>query len=224
MSNAVYVTADVSRAEGINSKKYGLVAKRVLDISVAVVGLTFLSPLMLFVAAAIKILDNGPIIFAHTRIGQNGRSFEVFKFRSMVVDADKRLAELLERDPDAAAEWKRDQKLTQDPRITRLGAFLRKSSIDELPQFMNVLRGDMSVVGPRPVTENEVERYGSDFRYYAAVKPGITGVWQVSGRNKVDYDQRVILDKTYAQNATFTGDVAIILKTIPAVLASKGAS
>lgn len=198
-------------------------SKRALDILIAATALVFLAPLMILVALLIRMGDRGPAIFAHTRIGRGGAAFKCYKFRSMVTDADARLKALLAEDPEAAAEWARDQKLRCDPRITPIGAFLRKTSLDELPQLFNVLKGEMSIVGPRPIVLSEVARYGDSFADYAGVNPGITGLWQVSGRSDTTYAERVALDRRYARTWTVLGDVMIILKTIPAVLLKKGA-
>ena len=193
-----------------------------MNIVVAIAALVFLLPVMLLVAMAIYAQDGGPILFAHRRIGLNGRYFHCLKFRSMAIDAEARLAALLASDPAARAEWQQDHKLRCDPRVTRLGAFLRKTSLDELPQFLNVLRGDMSIVGPRPIVEAEVAKYGRRFRDYCAVKPGITGLWQVSGRSDTSYRTRVALDCIYARHRSFGLDAYIIACTVPAVLARRG--
>lgn len=198
-------------------------AKRVFDVSIAVLSAIFVAPLLLTVALMIRLHDGKPAIFAHTRYGLNGRAFKCYKLRSMVADADKRLNELLETDPAARREWEATQKLNNDPRITPIGKFIRASSIDELPQLMNVIRGDMSLVGPRPITMAERAKYGEHFAHYCSVRPGITGVWQISGRSNVSYPERVQMDVTYARTRTFWGDVWIILKTVPAVALSVGA-
>ena len=197
-------------------------AVRILDIGIASCALIFLGPLLLVVAAVVYIVDPGPIFFAHRRLGQNGRCFPCLKFRSMVVDAEQRLQQLLMTSEEAREEWARDFKLRRDPRITSFGNFLRKSSIDELPQLINVLRGDMSIVGPRPIVQGEIERYGRYYAHYSAVKPGITGLWQVSGRNDVTYRRRVALDVTYARNKSLVLDLRILAMTVPAVLMAKG--
>ncbi|CAN7142944.1 sugar transferase [Phenylobacterium sp. LjRoot225] len=193
-----------------------------MNVGVTLALLVFLLPVMLMVALAIYLQDGGPILFAHRRIGWNGRPFYCLKFRSMAVDAEKRLADLLASDPTARAEWELDHKLRRDPRVTPLGAFLRKSSLDELPQLLNVLRGDMSLVGPRPIVEAEVAKYGRRFHHYCAVKPGITGLWQVSGRNDTSYRTRVALDSLYARRRHAGLDAYIIACTVQAVLAKKG--
>jgi len=188
----------------------------------AVIALVFLAPVMLAVALAVFLQDGGPVLFAHRRIGRNGRYFHCLKFRSMASDAERRLTELLATDPAARQEWERDHKLRNDPRVTKLGAFLRKSSLDELPQLINVLRGEMSLVGPRPIVDAEVAKYGRRFANYCAVKPGITGLWQVSGRNDTSYRTRVALDCVYAKRRNLFLDSFIILCTVPAVLTRRG--
>jgi len=195
---------------------------RALDILIASAVLLLTLPLFTVLALAIRLHDGGPAFFGHKRLGLNGKTFRCLKFRSMVVDAEDRLQALLASNPAAACEWARDQKLRKDPRITPLGAFLRKSSLDELPQLLNVLRGEMSIVGPRPIVESEIVRYGRSYRHYCRVRPGITGLWQVTGRNNVSYQRRVALDRLYVQSKSLPTDVKIILKTIPAVLVRDG--
>ena len=197
-------------------------ACRLLDIVIAAVALVFLAPLMIVTAIAIKAQDGGPVFFGHLRIGQSGRMFRCLKFRSMVVDAEARLERLLATDPLAREEWERDHKLRRDPRITPLGRFIRVTSIDELPQLINVLRGEMSLVGPRPIVMAEVQRYGRWFDAYCAVQPGITGVWQVSGRNDVDYRRRVAMDVLFARRRSLRLYLQILCATVPAVLARSG--
>jgi len=195
---------------------------RGMDIGIALFALLFLLPLMAIIAIAIFAQDGGPVLFAHRRIGRHGRPFYCLKFRSMAIGAEARLATLLANDPVARAEWARDHKLRRDPRVTRLGAFLRRSSLDELPQLYNVLRGEMSVVGPRPIVEAEICRYGRRFRHYCAVKPGITGLWQVSGRTDVDYRARVAMDCLYVKSKSPSLYVWIIVATVPAVIMRRG--
>jgi len=200
----------------------GGATKRVLDIIIALTGLSVLWPLMLMVAAAIRVSDPGPVLFAHERIGFNGRRFRCLKFRSMVMNADVALRNLLERDPNAAREWAETQKLRDDPRVTRLGQILRETSLDELPQLWNVLVGDMSIVGPRPIVSAEVRRYANDFDAYAATRPGITGLWQVMGRSDCTYEERVSLDVAYVRNWSLLRDCFIVAKTFIVVFARKG--
>jgi exopolysaccharide production protein ExoY len=201
---------------------YNEIGVRALDVTVALSILIFALPLLIVIAVLVRMQDGGRAVFAHERIGRNGRMFKCLKFRSMVLDADRRLAELLASDPYARAEWERDHKLKNDPRITRVGAFLRRSSLDELPQLFNVLRGDMSIVGPRPIVTAEISRYGRRFQHYCAVKPGITGLWQVSGRNDVAYRRRVAMDTIYARHKSLLWDIKLLLLTVPAVLFASG--
>ncbi len=195
---------------------------RAFDLVLSAVAVAFLAPLLLLLALAVKLEDGGPALYAQERIGLRGRRFRCLKFRSMATDSAERLAILLATDPDAAAEWAQNHKLKIDPRVTRIGAFLRKSSLDELPQLFNVLRGEMSLVGPRPIVEAEVPRYGPNFADYCSVRPGITGLWQISGRSDMAYASRVALDVQYARRKCLGLDLAIILKTIPAVLMQRG--
>jgi exopolysaccharide production protein ExoY len=195
---------------------------RVLDVAIALAVLVFTAPLLVALALTIKLQDGGPALFAHSRIGRGGRTFRCFKFRSMVIDAEARLKALLESDLRARREWEADYKLRKDPRLTPMGDFLRKSSLDELPQLFNVLRGEMSIVGPRPIVQAEVVRYGPAFRHYCSVRPGITGLWQVSGRNDVSYRRRVALDRLYAGSKNLGTDLRILVLTVPAVLSRNG--
>jgi lipopolysaccharide/colanic/teichoic acid biosynthesis glycosyltransferase len=193
-----------------------------MNVVIALAALLFALPIMLGVGFAVFIQDGGPVLFAHRRIGRDGRSFRCLKFRSMATDAEARLADLLARDPQARAEWEQDHKLRNDPRVTRLGEFLRKSSLDELPQLFNVLRGEMSLVGPRPIVEAEIAKYGRRFPQYCAVKPGITGLWQISGRNDTSYRTRVALDCLYAERRSLLLDAKVLAATVPAVLMRRG--
>lgn len=196
--------------------------KRGIDVAGALaLGVAF-SPLIALVICALK-LDGGPVLFAHYRVGRDGRRFRVYKFRSMVVDAQTALEELLARHPELRAEWERDHKLRNDPRVTRLGRFLRKTSLDELPQLLNVLKGEMSLVGPRPIEDAELSRYGRAVRHYLASKPGITGLWQVSGRNDTDYGRRVAMDRYYAEKGSVLLDLGILARTVLVVLGRRGA-
>lgn len=163
------------------------------------------------------------VFFGHERIGRGGKPFKCYKFRSMVPDAEKVLEELLRNDPAAREEWAREFKLKNDPRITSVGAFLRKTSLDELPQLWNVLKGEMSLVGPRPVVAEEIERYGQQAQHYMQARPGMTGLWQVSGRNDIDYDSRVYLDTWYVKNWSLWSDIVILLRTVRVVLGRDGA-
>ena len=197
--------------------------KTAFDYIVTVLGTIAVSPILLFIALWIYKDSPGPVLFRHTRIGKDGKPFACYKFRSMCVDAKERLETLLETDPAAREEWERDFKLKNDPRITKSGAFLRKTSLDELPQIFNVLKGEMSLVGPRPIIAEELPRYGEFKEDYLMVRPGITGMWQVSGRSDIDYEERVRLDSWYVRNWNLWLDIVLLFKTFYVVLARKGA-
>jgi exopolysaccharide production protein ExoY len=196
--------------------------KRCFDIGVAVTGLLLLLPLLCLIALAIKLSDRGPVLYRHRRIGRNGAPFQCLKFRTMVVDAEAALAAHLAANPDAAREWKEKQKLTNDPRVTRLGSVLRQTSLDELPQLINILKGEMSVVGPRPIVDAEIPRYGQHIAQYQQARPGLTGPWQVSGRNDVDYRTRVELDRQYVEAWSLWRDLVIVVKTAGVVVTARG--
>jgi lipopolysaccharide/colanic/teichoic acid biosynthesis glycosyltransferase len=196
---------------------------RATDVVLAAVLIAFLSPLFVLAACCCWLQDDGPILFCQMRLGRGGKLFACYKFRSMVVDSAESLASLLRRSPVARAEWERDQKLRNDPRITKWGRFMRKTSIDELPQLFNVIRGEMSLVGPRPIVPSEASRYGRYIAQYYSVPPGLTGLWQVSGRNRTSYRRRVALDVAYARSRSYRLYLRILLATIPAVLFSDGA-
>lgn len=198
------------------------VLKTAFDQIAAIILLVLLAPLLVVLAALVRA-DGGPAFYHHRRIGAGGRVFDCLKFRSMVADADGTLRRVLAVDSAAAAEWAATQKLRNDPRITSIGRFLRASSLDELPQLFNVVRGEMSLVGPRPIVRAEIARYGSDIEHYYAAKPGLTGLWQVSGRSDMSYARRVQLDVWYVRNWSLWHDIAILFKTIPAVFLQRGA-
>ena len=202
----------------------GNVVKTAFDYILTLVGAVFISPLLVYIAYRIKKEDPGPVFFAHTRIGKDGKPFPCYKFRSMVVNSQEMLQKYLVKNPAAREEWERDFKLKDDPRVTTIGKFLRSTSLDELPQIFNVLRGEMSLVGPRPVIQEELDKYyGETAKLYCTVKPGITGLWQVSGRSDIGYDERVALDATYIKYRSMWGDIVILWKTIGVVLMKKGA-
>jgi Undecaprenyl-phosphate galactose phosphotransferase WbaP len=197
--------------------------KRVMDLGLVVV---FALPLFFLVALLgllIRLDSPGSLFYGHSRLGLAANRFRAWKFRSMMQDADRRLAEYLERHPELREEWEQDQKLKNDPRVTRVGRFLRKTSLDELPQLWNVLRGEMSLVGPRPIVEEEVKRYGPLFNLYTKVRPGLTGLWQVSGRNDTTYAERVAMDAYYVRNWSPWLDLYILARTVWVVLFGKGA-
>ena len=197
--------------------------KRAFDLLLASLLLVMALPFALVIALAIVLETRGPVFFSHQRIGRHRRRFRLWKFRSMVADSDLVLSRYLERNPTLLAEWRATRKLKIDPRVTRVGRLLRRSSLDELPQFWNVLRGDMSMVGPRPIVEEETAKYGPALDLYLQVKPGLTGLWQVSGRNDTSYRQRTALDSAYIQNWTLWTDFAVLLKTVRVVLYGHGA-
>ena len=192
-------------------------SKRTVDILIAAAVILALLPILGLVALLIKWSMGGSVIYGHRRVGRDGQPFRCFKFRTMVPDADEILAAHLAESPEAAREWHATRKLKADPRITRLGRVLRASSIDELPQFFNVLAGEMSCVGPRPITFDELYRYGSGAGDYLRVRPGLTGLWQISGRSSISYQQRVDLDLSYVRDWSLRRDLLIMLKTLPAL-------
>ena len=196
--------------------------KRLFDILGSGLGLIFFSPLFVFFALKIR-QDGGNVIFGHKRVGRHGKIFTCYKFRSMVPNAQEILLELLKNDPKAQEEWNRDFKLKRDPRITPISKFLRETSLDELPQLWNVLIGDMSLIGPRPVVDEELDRYKGDVHYYIEVKPGMSGLWQISGRNDTNYANRVYLDAWYAKNWSMLYDIVILFKTIIVLFKRNGA-
>jgi exopolysaccharide production protein ExoY len=200
----------------------GEATKRLLDIVGAITLAILLSPVLLIVGVALA-RDRGPIIYRHSRTGRDGRTFGCLKFRTMVPNAEEALRDLLHQDPELSGEWLRDQKLRNDPRVTRIGRFLRRTSLDELPQLWNVLKGEMSLVGPRPVVREEWERYGRRLHHYLAARPGVTGLWQVMGRSDSCYRRRVALDSFYVRKRSLLLDVFILLQTVKVVLRGRGA-
>lgn len=219
LDDTQYVAAQNSSSEN----RANGVLKRTTDFLIAAIALFFLLPVLVPLAIVIRLSDGGPALFKQKRIGRDGKEFQCYKFRSMVVDANERLRLLLESDPRARRQWHATQKLENDPRITAFGQFLRKSSLDELPQLINILKGEMSIVGPRPIVQNEVEKYGDYFGHYCQVRPGLTGLWQVSGRSDTSYGERVALDVQYVSDWSYASDLKIMVMTIPAVLMSDGA-
>lgn len=208
-----------------NNLKNGLniAAKRVFDLAAGVLLSVLTMPVLAGLAAAVVLNSRGPVLYRQERIGRAGRVFWCYKFRTMVADADRVLERLLSENSHLSVEWKQGQKLKKDPRVTRVGRFLRKYSLDELPQIINVLRGEMSLVGPRPVVRGEIEKYGGFVDYYYTVSPGISGLWQVSGRNDIDYETRVMLDSWYVRNWSLWLDIYILVRTVRVVFLGKGA-
>ncbi|MFZ5649824.1 MAG: undecaprenyl-phosphate galactose phosphotransferase WbaP, partial [Bacillota bacterium] len=213
----------VLRVRNNLASPWNMFIKRLFDLAAGGLILALLLPLMALIALAVKCDSPGPVIFAHRRIGRGGREFKCYKFRTMVVNAEAVLQELLSKDPALRAEWERDFKLKNDPRITRVGRFLRRTGLDELPQIFNVLKGEMSLVGPRPIVKKEVLRFGPYIDDFYLVRPGITGLWQVSGRNDIDYPERVRLESWYVRNWSLWLDITILIRTVGVVLARRGA-
>ncbi|WP_337270775.1 sugar transferase [Oryzifoliimicrobium ureilyticus] len=193
-----------------------------LDAILATAALVVLTPMILMLVGILLVIQGRPIFIAHRRIGKNGVMFPCLKFRTMVTNSDEVLAKYLAQNPHRLDEWNATRKLKDDPRITPFGALLRKSSLDEIPQLLNVIMGTMSLVGPRPIVPSEAELYGSHFIDYIRVRPGLTGLWQVSGRSDTTYRERVQLDVRYVSERSVFGDIAIMAKTVPAVLRSRG--
>ena len=205
------------------ARRRNRLAKRIFDLVATVVGGLLILPILLILAVLVGVDNKGRIIFAHRRVGRKGKLFPCYKFQSMVPDAQERLEEYLAKNPEARKEWEESFKLTNDPRVTKLGAFLRKTSLDELPQRWNVLMGDMSFVGPRPIVTKEVERYGDYIREYYMVPPGIMGMWQVNGRSDTTYGERVAMDTWYVRNWSVWIDLVYLFKTVKTVFTGKGA-
>lgn len=206
----------VTRARASHRRRAGRVAKRAFDLCGSLLLVLMLAPALLLIAIGVR-LSGRNVFFGHERVGRDGQKFRCLKFRSMHPHADMRLGELLQSDPVARAEWHATFKLKDDPRITRFGSWLRRTSLDELPQLFNVIAGDMCLVGPRPIVEDELVRYGQYARFYLSTRPGMTGLWQVSGRSDTSYRRRVALDCAYVRSQSLGLDLKILLKTVPAV-------
>lgn len=205
-----------------NDKPSGLIAGEIFESFLALIAIVIALPVMLLVGLIVVFQDGGRSIFVQQRIGRGGIPFPCLKFRTMVADSKVQLERLLASDSEAAREWATDQKLRNDPRITPIGAWLRKSSLDELPQLFNIAAGQMSFVGPRPIVDSEVSRYGRYFQHYISVRPGLTGLWQVSGRSDLTYRRRVVIDTVYVRTRSLALDLMIVLRTIPAMLTRRG--
>lgn len=201
-------------------KKVYIKIKRVIDVILASIALILLSPVFAIIAIAIKIDSKGPVFFAHKRIGKNGKIIKLYKFRSMVVNAEELIKSFT---PEQMKEYKENYKLTNDTRITRVGKFLRKTSLDELPQLINIINGDLSIIGPRPVVVDELEKYGSNKDKFLSVTPGLTGYWAANGRSNTTYEQRMEMELYYIDNLSFKMDVKVFFKTILSVLKKEGA-
>jgi undecaprenyl-phosphate galactose phosphotransferase len=204
-------------------KRFGWVFKRLLDLMTSLVGLLVLAPVLLLLALLVRLDSNGPVLYRQNRLGIGGQRFVLLKFRSMRSDAEQLLGDLLEKNPDSRKLWDDHQKLFTDPRLTRLGGFLRRSSLDELPQLWNVIKGEMSLVGPRPILPEQAEEYRSHNCYYGEMPPGLTGLWQISGRNALPFSERARLDQQYADEWSLALDLRILLRTFGIVLRGDGA-
>lgn len=205
------------------TKKLNLFVKRLIDLIMIFISALFVIPIMIIIAVLIKITSKGPVFYGHKRVGKNGKEITCWKFRSMYVNSQEMLEEILKNDPERREEWERDRKFVNDPRVTKFGKFLRKTSLDELPQFINILTGNMSFVGPRPVTKEELEKYGENAGYILSVTPGLSGMWQISGRSDTGYEERIYLDTFYIQNWSIWLDLWIIIRTVWVVINGKGA-
>ncbi len=202
---------------------WNLAAKRFMDISLVVIGGTLILPILLLTALVVKLSSPGPVLYKQKRLGKNGKHFYAYKFRSMFIDADRQLKKLLESNPEIREEWEKNHKLQKDPRITGLGKILRRTSLDEFPQLINILKGEMSLVGPRPIVDDEIEKYGDDYGRVFSITPGLTGFWQISGRSDTNYRDRVAYDIYYLQNWSVWLDLWIIFMTFGSVIKGKGA-
>ena len=202
---------------------FGGALKRTFDIVVTAALIVVLAPLLFLLALAVKVQDGGPVFFVQQRVGYRGGRFPCLKFRSMIVQAEARMEDVLRDDPEAAREWREKQKLTRDPRVTSVGIVLRATSADEFPQLINVLRGDMSIVGPRPILPEQIDDYGLAYSRYCAARPGITGLWQVSGRSETTFRRRAELDEIYLQGWSLLTDLSLLVRTIGVVVRKRGA-
>ena len=205
------------------TKTFSLFLKRLIDLGLILISSPIVMPVVIIVSILVKCTSPGPVFYGHIRVGKDGKQLKCWKFRSMVIDADKQLEKILASDPVMRAEWEKDRKFTNDPRVTKLGKFLRKTSIDEIPQFWNIFVGEMSFVGPRPVTKPELEKYGDKADFILSVKPGLSGMWQISGRSDTVYEERITLDTYYIQNWSIWLDLWIIIRTVWVVFKGKGA-
>jgi Undecaprenyl-phosphate galactose phosphotransferase WbaP len=228
ISNIYMPVRDFNGVLGIDTSNkfkitFNVAIKRLMDLSIVIFGGLLALPLLLIIALLIKLTSPGPVLYKHKRVGKNGAHFIAYKFRSMAIDSQERLERLLVSDPEIREEWDKNHKLHDDPRITGLGRVLRRTSFDELPQLLNILKGEMSLVGPRPIVDEEIEKYGEDYDRIFSIKPGLTGLWQVSGRSNTNYNERVAYDTYYLQSWSVWLDLWIIFKTFGVVLMGKGA-
>jgi Undecaprenyl-phosphate galactose phosphotransferase WbaP len=228
ISNIWMSVRDFSGILGIETShkfklNFNLAIKRFMDIIFVLFGGILILPFLLFIALLIKLTSSGPVLYRHERLGKNGKPFYAYKFRTMKKDAEEQLNKILESDPAISEEWKKNRKIKNDPRITAVGRILRRTSFDEFPQLINIFKGEMSLVGPRPIVYDEIEKYGDDFDLIFSIKPGLTGLWQVSGRSDTDYHDRISYDTYYHQSWSVWLDLWIILKTFGSIVFGKGA-
>ena len=202
------------------SKRVYIVVKRFLDIFLSLIGLIILSPIFLIIAIIIKLDSKGPVFFVHSRIGEKGKPIGIYKFRTMVTNAEELIKKFT---PEQKEEFEKNFKLENDPRVTKIGNFLRKTSLDELPQILNILKGELSIIGPRPIVQAELEKYGDDKEKFLSVKPGLTGYWAANGRSDTSYEERIQMELYYVDNMSFWLDIKIFFKTILAVIKKEGA-
>ncbi len=220
MQEVVVDNAIAQETKDVEKKNNYVHIKRILDIVMSIIGVILLSPVFLIIAIMIKATSRGPVFFAHIRVGKNGKKFKMYKFRTMYENAREMIKNFT---PEQKKEWEENFKLQDDPRITKIGKFLRKTSLDELPQIFNILRGDLSIVGPRPVVVKELRKYGKDKDKFLSVTPGLTGYWQVNGRSETTYDERIQLELYYVDHMSFWLDVKIFFKTFSTVFKKEGA-
>lgn len=219
LNEDLIITPKITKTKKTNQANY-IQVKRILDVVLASVGLILLSPIFLLLAIFIKIDSEGPVFFAHTRIGKNGKKFKMYKFRTMYQNAEEMIQNFT---PEQKKEWKENYKLKVDPRITKIGKFLRQTSLDELPQVMNIIKGDLSIIGPRPVIDDELEKYGENKEKFLSVTPGLTGYWQANGRSAITYEQRMKMELYYIDHMSPKLDIQVFFKTITSVLKKEGA-
>ena len=217
----IYALDNTTTNEGVLKRQspYKYI-KRMMDVILATIALVVLSPIFLIIAIAIKIESKGPVFFKHTRIGKNGKIIKLYKFRSMVINAEELIKSFT---PEQMKEYKENYKLTNDPRITKIGKFLRKTSLDELPQLFNIIKGDLSIIGPRPVVTDELKKYGTNTEKFLSVTPGLTGYWAANGRSCTSYEQRMQMELYYIDNLSLKMDIKVFFKTIEAVIKREGA-
>lgn len=220
LSQSTVIASENKNADKRINKEQYIYIKRILDVTLATIGLVLLLPIFVIIGICIKIDSKGPIFFMHNRIGKNGKNFKMYKFRTMKKDAENMISSFT---PEQMKEWKENYKLTNDPRITKFGNFLRKTSLDELPQIINIIKGDLSIIGPRPIIQEELEKYGENKEKFLSVTPGLTGYWACNGRSNIDYNKRMKMELYYIDNISWKLDIKIFFKTITKVIKKEGA-